>query len=114
MIRVLVVSDSEPLREAVAEAIGTRPDIAVVGVYREHGHGAAAIAESRPAVVVMNELSREPTAPVMAEYRRVSPETKIVLLRVGAPSDCEAAADAVADPDDGLPGLVDAIRRVAR
>ena len=118
-IRVVLVEDNEVFREALEMLLALR-EMEVVGAVWDGGDAAAAVAELRPDVVLMDY--RLPGLDGVQATRAVleaCPDTAVVCLTASAnlrerDALVEAGAVACLRKDDGLDAIVDAIRGAAR
>jgi DNA-binding NarL/FixJ family response regulator len=119
-IRVLLVEDNEVFREALELLLGLRSDMAVVASVPDGADAAAAVAELRPDVVLMDY--RLPGLDGVQATRAVleaCPDTAVVCLTASAnlrERDALSDAGVVAflRKDEGLDAIVSAIRDAAR
>lgn len=119
-IRVVIVEDNEVFREALELLLGLRSDMEIVASVSDGGDAAAAAAELRPDVVVMDYRMPgldgvQATKAVLAAF----PDTAVVCLTASAnlrERDALAEAGVVAflRKDDGLDAIVAAIRDAAQ
>jgi DNA-binding NarL/FixJ family response regulator len=118
-MRIAIVDDHALVRDGLARLLGLEEDLTVVG---SCGDGAGALtlaAACRPDVLLLDiALPDADGLDLVAEIRRVSPETRVLMLSMH--SEPEYAAEAIARGACGLvaksasaEALVDAIRRVA-
>jgi DNA-binding NarL/FixJ family response regulator len=119
-IRVVLVEDNEVFREAVELLLGLRADIQVVASVPDGADAAAAAAELRPDVVLMDY--RLPGLDGVQATRAVleaCPATAVVCLTASASlrerdALVEAGVVSFLRKDEGLDAIVAAIRNAAR
>lgn len=119
-IRVVLVEDNEVFREAVELLLGLRADIQVVASVPDGADAAAAAAELRPDVVLMDY--RLPGLDGVQATRAVleaCPGTAVVCLTASASlrerdALVEAGVVSFLRKDEGLDAIVAAIREAAR
>jgi len=119
-IRVVLVEDNEVFREALELLLGLRTDMQVVASVPDGNDAAAAAAELRPDVVLMDY--RLPGLDGVQATRAVMeacPDTAVVCLTASAnlrerDALVEAGAVACLRKDKGLDAIVDAIIEAAR
>jgi DNA-binding NarL/FixJ family response regulator len=119
-IRVVLVEDNEVFREALELLLGLRSDIDVVASVSDGSGAAAAAAELKPDVVLMDYRlpgldGVQATRAVLAAY----PDTAVVCLTASAnlrerDALVEAGVVAFLRKDDGLDAIVAAIRDAAQ
>jgi two-component system response regulator DesR len=119
MVRIVLAEDVALLRQAIREVLELRGDITVVAEVAAGDEVAAAVAEHRPDVAVLDiELPGRDGISAAAELARTAPDCKVLILTgLGRPSLLRRALDAGAagfitkdlEPDT----LADAIVRVA-
>jgi NarL family two-component system response regulator LiaR len=119
-IRVVLVEDNEVFREALELLLGLRPDMSVVAAVSDGTSAAAAAAELRPDVVLMDyRLPGMDGVQATRAVLRACPETAVVCLSASAnlrerDALTEAGAVACLSKDEGLDAIVAAIRVAAR
>ena len=101
-------------REVVTAGLSLQVGINVVGTSAQ---GLTIEADLRTDVVVTSDTSTTPADQVVAEFRAVCPDAKIVMLllsdrAVDLPAN--AGAEALVDASEGVDELVAAVRSVAR
>ena len=118
MLRVLLAIDQRLTREVVATALRNEPGVRVVSTVPDGAGGVTIAADLRPDVIVTCDGVQQPAEEVVAEFRAVCPDCKIVLLLMAAQStDFPAGhvgADALVDASDGVDELIAAVRSVSR
>jgi DNA-binding NarL/FixJ family response regulator len=118
-IRVVLVEDNDVFRDALELLLGLRSDMAVVASVRDGTAAAAAAAELRPDVVLMDYRlpgldGVQATRAVLQAY----PPAAVVCLSASAnlrerDALMEAGAVACLSKDEGLEAIVDAILAAA-
>src|SRR4051812_2791951 len=84
MIRVLVVDDHPLLRETLTDLLAATGDIAVVGQCADGSEVAAAVAETRPHVLVLDvQMPKVDGLTAARAVRATHPEVRIVFLTGG-------------------------------
>jgi DNA-binding NarL/FixJ family response regulator len=119
-IRVVLVEDNQVFREALELLLGLRPDMQIVASVSDGDDAAAAAADVRPDVVVMDY--RLPGLDGVQATRAVleaCPGTAVVCLTASAnlrerDALTEAGVVAFLRKDEGLDAIVTAIRDAAR
>jgi DNA-binding NarL/FixJ family response regulator len=119
-IRVVLVEDNEVFREALELLLGLRSDIEVVASVADGSDAAAAAAELKPDVVLMDYRlpgldGVQATRAVLAAF----PDTAVVCLTASAnlrerDALAEAGVAAFLRKDEGLDAIVAAIRDAAQ
>jgi DNA-binding NarL/FixJ family response regulator len=119
-IRVVLVEDNDVFRDALELLLGLRSDMAVVASVRDGTAAAAAAAELRPDVVLMDYRlpgldGVQATRAVLEAY----PHAAVVCLSASAnlrerDALMEAGAVGCLSKDEGLEAIVDAILAAAR
>jgi DNA-binding NarL/FixJ family response regulator len=119
-IRVVLVEDNDVFRDALELLLGLRTDMTVVASVPDGIAAAAAAAELRPDVVLMDYRlpgldGVQATRAVLEAYSNAA----VVCLSASAnlrerDALLEAGAVACLSKDEGLEAIVDAIRRAAR
>ncbi|MFJ5883907.1 response regulator [Kitasatospora cineracea] len=119
-VRVLLAEDQGMVREALAALLSLEGDLEVVAQVARGDEVAAAVAEHRVDVAVLDiEMPGLTGIDACAEVRRVRPATKVVIATTfGRPGylrrAMESGADAFLVKDAPAAELADAIRRVLR
>jgi DNA-binding NarL/FixJ family response regulator len=119
-IRVVLVEDNEVFREALELLLGLRSDMNVVASVSDGIRAAAAAAELRPDVVLMDyRLPGMDGVQATLAVLEACPETAVVCLSASAnlrerDALTEAGAVACLSKDEGLDAIVAAIRVAAR
>jgi DNA-binding NarL/FixJ family response regulator len=119
-IRVVLVEDNEVFREALELLLGLREDMQVVASVPDGNYAAAACAELRPNVVLMDyRLPGLDGVQATRAVKEACPETAVVCLTASAnlrerDALVEAGAVACLRKDTGLDAIVDAIVDAAR
>lgn len=117
--RIAIVDDHALVRDGLARLLGLEEDLTVVGSCGDGAGTLTLAAACRPDVLLLDiALPDADGLDLVAEIRRVSPETRVLMLSMH--SEPEYAAEAIARGACGLvaksasaEALVDAIRRVA-
>lgn len=117
--RIAIVDDHALVRDGLARLLGLEEDLTVVGSCGDGAGTLTLAAACRPDVLLLDiALPDADGLDLVAEIRRVSPETRVLMLSMY--SEPEYAAEAIARGACGLvaksasaEALVDAIRRVA-
>lgn len=114
MIRVHIAHDHQVLREAIADIIGSEPDIEILELTPEGLEGLAHVDQRTDVLVVGVPWDQEVTL-WLRRYREALPDAKIVALFMD-PSNHDpliaAGANAAVDVADGSRAVVEAIRAV--
>ena len=119
MTTLLLAEDQVMMREALAMLLDLEPDLSVVAQVGRGDEVAAAVAEHRPDVVLLDiELPGASGLDVAATLRDTAPDTRVVVVTTfGRPGYLRRALDAgvrgFVVKDGPVEGLADAIRRVA-
>jgi DNA-binding NarL/FixJ family response regulator len=81
MVRVLVVDDYEPFRRFVCSTLGKRPELQVIGEVSDGLEAVQKAEELRPDLIVLDiGLPTLDGIEAARQIRRLSPESKIILL----------------------------------
>jgi DNA-binding NarL/FixJ family response regulator len=84
MIRVLVVDDHVLVREALTDLLATSGDMAVVGECADGSEVAAAVAETRPDVLLLDvQMPKMDGLTAARAIRATHPDVRIVFLTAG-------------------------------
>jgi DNA-binding NarL/FixJ family response regulator len=115
---VLLVEDNDVFRDTIAFLLARRDDVVVAGEVSDGASAAAACAEQRADVVVLDyRLPDVSGAVVAAELRERCPGVSVVFLSAfGGPEELEAARIAgltLVRKDAGVEALVEAIHAAA-
>jgi DNA-binding NarL/FixJ family response regulator len=119
-IRVVLVEDNDVFREALELLLGLRTDMEVVASVSDGAEAAAAAAEMRPDVVLMDyRLPGLDGVQATRAVRAACPSAAVVCLTASAnlrerDALTEAGAVACLRKDDGLDAIVAAIHAAAR
>jgi DNA-binding NarL/FixJ family response regulator len=119
-IRVLLVEDNQVFREALELLLGLRSDMEVVASVPDGAHAAAAAAEVRPDVVLMDyRLPGLDGVQATRAVREACPSAAVVCLTASATlrerdALTEAGVVACLRKDDGLDAVVAAIHGAAQ
>jgi DNA-binding NarL/FixJ family response regulator len=119
-IRVLLVEDNQVFREALELLLGLRSDMEVVASVPDGEHAAAAAAEVRPDVVLMDyRLPGLDGVQATRAVREACPSAAVVCLTASATlrerdALTEAGVVACLRKDDGLDAVVAAIHGAAQ
>jgi len=118
MIRVFIFSDVRIYREGLAEVLGQRPGLTVVGTVAGGDHELGAVRTSAADVVLL-DMSTAGSVAILRRLRERAPEARVVALGVS-----ETEPEIVAYAEAGVAGyvtreqaigdLVDALTAVAR
>jgi DNA-binding NarL/FixJ family response regulator len=100
MIRVFIAADVRLYREGLAETLGRKEGLSIVGAQRCGPEALAHIAELLPDVVVL-DVGMPQSYALAREIQRSAPRTSIVALGVG-----ESAAQMLAYAEAGITGYL--------
>jgi DNA-binding NarL/FixJ family response regulator len=115
--RVLVIDDHRSFAELLARALSGEPDLECVGVAHTVGEAAAAAAETRPEIVLLDiELDNENGLNAARQIRTILPEVVIVVVTAHRDPSwitraSQAGAIAFAPKNGSLRELLDVLRR---
>lgn len=118
-VKVLLVGGHQLLADSLAIALGSHPDLEVIGTATDPGMAPTMIRRAQPDVVVLNNfLGTSDCADVIRRLRSDSPDLKVIVLTSSSDDDddllacVQAGASGHQTTDRQTGELVDSIKRV--